>query len=130
VRLLWIVLVSSISTAAYADNASVNLSIPGMPQSYQSDRFRAGDLDCSNAIGSATQLEFGVTGIVEKNDMFSNDEMGDVGVYARIIIPLGDRVRSRVDCSKLYELELRKKELEVQKLEQELQQLRTLQFEN
>jgi hypothetical protein len=130
VRLLWIVLVSSISTAAYADNASVNLSIPGMPQSYQSDRFRAGDLDCSNAIGSATQLEFGVTGIVEKNDMFSNDEMGDVGVYARIIIPLGDRVRSRVDCSKLYELELRKKELEVQKLEQELQQLRALQFEN
>ena len=129
-RLLWIVLVSSISTAAYADNASVNLSIPGMPQSYQSDRFRAGDLDCSNAIGSATQLEFGVTGIVEKNDMFSNDEMGDVGVYARIIIPLGDRVRSRVDCSKLYELELRKKELEVQKLEQELQQLRALQFEN
>ena len=129
-RLLWIVLVSSISTAAYADNASVNLSIPGMPQSYQSDRFRAGDLDCSNAIGSATQLEFGVTGIVEKNDMFSNDEIGDVGVYARIIIPLGDRVRSRVDCSKLYELELRKKELEVQKLEQELQQLRALQFEN
>ena len=129
-RLLWIVLVSSISTAAYADNASVNLSIPGMPQNYQSDRFRAGDLDCSNAIGSATQLEFGVTGIIEKNDMFSNDEMGDVGVYARIIIPLGDRVRSRVDCSKLYELELRKKELEVQKLEQELQQLRALQFEN
>lgn len=129
-KFLWAVLVSSISTAAYAENASVNLSIPGMPQSYQSDRFRAGDLDCSNAIGSATQLEFGVTGIVEKNDMFSNDDVGDVGVYARIIIPLGDRVRSRVDCSKLYELELRKKELEVEKLEQELQQLRALQFEN
>jgi hypothetical protein len=130
VRFLYIAIALTISTSAYADNSSVNLSIPGMPQSYQSDRFRAGELDCSNAIGSATQLEFGVTGIVEKNNTFSSNEIGDVGVYARIVIPLGNRVKSRVDCNKLYELELKKKQLEVQKLEQELQQLRDLQFEN
>ena len=53
----------------------------------------------------------------------------DVGVYARITIPLGKRVKSRVDCNRLYDLELRKKQLEVMKLEREIQQLRELQFE-
>lgn len=108
-------------------SSSLNLAIPGSSMNYQSDQFRAGDLDCSNAIGSATQLEFGVTGIIDK-DM--GNQIGDVGVYSRIVIPLGKRVKSRIDCNKLYELELRKKQLEVQKLEQELQQLRELQFEN
>lgn len=115
-------------TPVLADaSSSLNLAIPGSPMNYQSDQFRAGDLDCSNAIGSATQLEFGVTGIIDK-DM--GNQIGDVGVYGRIIIPLGKRVKSRIDCNKLYELELKKKQLEVQKLEQELQQLRELQFEN
>jgi hypothetical protein len=95
--------------------------------SYQSDQFRAGELDCSNAIGSATQLEFGVTGIIDK-DM--GNQIGDVGVYSRITIPLGKRAKSRIDCNRLYELELKKKELEVMKLEQEIQSLRALQFEN
>jgi hypothetical protein len=119
-----------ISTKAYADSASLNLAIPGLPQNYQSDKFRAGDLDCSNAIGSATQLEFGVTGLIAKNDSFTNNEVGDVGVYSRIVIPLGRTVKNRIDCNRLYELELKKKELEVMRLEQEIQNLRQLQFEN
>lgn len=109
---------------------SINLAIPGLSQNYQSDRFRAGDLDCANAIGSATQLEFGVTGLIDKNSINGNAEVGDIGVYSRIVIPLGKKAKARIDCNKLYELELRKKELELQKLEQELQQLRELQFEN
>ena len=122
------VLFMLIGLPALADtSSSLNLAIPGSSMNYQSDQFRAGDLDCSNAIGSATQLEFGVTGIIDK-DM--GNQIGDVGVYSRIVIPLGKRVKSRIDCNKLYELELRKKQLEVQKLEQELQQLRELQFEN
>lgn len=119
-----------ISTKAYADSASLNLAIPGLPQNYQSDKFRAGDLDCSNAIGSATQLEVGVTGIIDKGDTFSSNEIGDVGVYGRIIIPLGRTVKNRIDCNRLYELELKKKELEVMRLEAEIDSLRRLQFEN
>lgn len=121
-------------TAASA-NSSLNLALPSAPGSYQSDKFRAGDLDCSNAIGSATNLELGVTGIINKgeydalNNYFNDTRTGDIGVYARITIPLGKRVQSRVDCSRLYDLELRKKQLEVMKLEQELKQLRKLQFE-
>ena len=119
-----------ISTKAYADSASLNLAIPGLPQNYQSDKFRAGDLDCSNAIGSATQLEIGVTGIIDKGVTFSSNEIGDVGVYGRIIIPLGRTVKNRIDCNRLYELELKKKELEVMRLEAEIDSLRRLQFEN
>ena len=80
-------------------------------------------------------MEFGVTGIIDKdyNDPisgFNQDTKTDVGVYARITIPLGKKPKSRVDCNRLFELELRKKQLEVRKLEQELEQLRKLQFEN
>lgn len=122
-----------LTNTSYAD--SINLSLPGAPGSYQSDKFSAGDLNCSNAIGSATNLELGVTGIIANggydsmNQYFNENRTGDVGVYARITIPLGKRVKSRVDCNRLYELELRAKQLEVQRLEAELKQLRELQFE-
>lgn len=127
---LFIIVLVLFGYPLYADTSSLNLAIPGLPQNYQSDRFRAGDLDCSNAIGSATQLEFGVTGVLNKDQGLGNVNGGDIGVYSRIVIPLGKRVKSRVDCNKLYELELKKKQLEVFKLEQELEQLKALQFEN
>ena len=123
------------TTTEFAESSSLNLSLPGAPGSYQSDKFRAGELDCMNAIGSATNLEFGVTGIIDKgrydtmNNYFNDTQTGDIGVYARITIPLGDRAKSRIDCNRLYELEIRKKVLELQKLEQEIKQLKTLQFE-
>jgi hypothetical protein len=126
-----------IASASFADSTSLNLAMPGTGGNYQSDKFRAGELDCSNAIGSATNLEFGVTGIIQSdrdtfgqmNDYFNQNSKGDVGVYARITIPLGKRNKSRINCNRLYELELRKKQLELQKLEAELKVLRELQFE-
>lgn len=122
-------------SAAYGQSSSLNLSIPTAPGSYQSDRFKSGDLDCSNAIWSATNLEFGVTGIIGKGytdplqGFVDTNRVGDIGVFARIVIPLGKKPKSRVDCNRLYELELRKKQLEVMRLEQEIQQLRVLQFQ-
>lgn len=119
------------TSPAFADSSSLNLSLPGLPGNYQSDSFRAGELDCSNAIGSATRMEMGVTGLIAReNDYGLQDSPRDVGVYARIVIPLGDKPKNRIDCNRLFELELRKKELEVMKLERELEQLRALQFEN
>lgn len=123
---------------------SLNLNIPTAPQTYASDRIRAGDLDCQNAIGSATNLEFGVVGIIEgggydpytiNNNM--NDELpqlmgpqvDDVGVYARITIPIGGP-DERINCNTLYKLELEKKRMEVMKLKQEIQNLRNLQFQD
>ena len=123
-----------IGTAVNAESSSLNLALPSTPGNYQSDKFRAGELDCSNAIGSATNLEFGVTGIISNGDYTAMNEYingpktGYVGVYARITIPLGKVARSRIDCNRLYELELQKKQLEVYKLQQEVNQLKQLQF--
>ena len=63
-RLFYILLL--IPSVAFGQ--SVNLQLPGAPQSYQSDRFRHGDMDCSNAIGSSTNLEFGVLGLIDEPD--------------------------------------------------------------
>ena len=50
----------------------------------------------------------------------------DIGVYARIVIPL-DKPRSRINCDDLYQIELTKRRLEVQKLRDELEALKNLQ---
>ena len=132
--LISLIMLLLLSTVAFAQSSSLNLSLPTAPGSYQSDRFKAGDLDCSNAIGSATNLEFGVTGIIGRGytdplSGYVDSRVGDVGVFARIIIPLGQKPKSRIDCNELYLLELRLKQLEVMRLEQEIQQLRALQFQ-
>lgn len=120
---------------AMADNSSLNLQLPSGPTSYQSDKFRAGDLDCSNAIGGATNFEIGVTGIINNAvSPFSsgdpnNPQTKDVGLYARITMPL-DAPKERINCNTLYKLELQKKRLEVLRLEQELENLKKLQATN
>ena len=128
-----------VPNTAMADNSAIGLQLPQMGQAYGQDSFRAGDLDCKNSIGGSTSLEFGVTGIIDNYESpFSggrDDSSRDIGVYARIVIPL-DGPKERINCNTLYELELRKKRLEVLKLQQELEQLRALnanggqQFEN
>jgi hypothetical protein len=126
-----------IGSTSYAESSSLNLALPSAPGNYQYDKFRAGDLDCQNAIGSATTMEFGVTGIIQKGyyndqqDYFnSGSRPGDIGVYGRIVIPLGAKPKARINCNELYILELKKKRLEVMKLEQELKRLNELSFEN
>ena len=129
-RLFYILLL--IPSVAFGQ--SVNLQMPGSPQSYQSDRFRHGDMDCSNAIGSSTNLEFGVLGLIDVPDptmLQQNYNTGgtSTGVYARIIIPL-DKPEERINCNTLYQLALERERLEVQRLKQEVANLRALQFEN
>ena len=104
-----------------------------MPQSYQTDRFRSGDMDCQSAIGSSTNVEFGVMGVINRADPYEQMVTGvgenrDVGVYARITIPIG-APQERINCNTLYKLELEKRRMEVQKLRQELLQMQSLKFE-
>lgn len=120
---------------------SLNLNLPQSPSSYQSDRFRHGDLDCSNAIGGSTNLEFGVVGLLDQQQQpydtigpgydssVFGDYQKDVGVYARITIPL-DKPKERINCNTLYQLALERERLEVQRLKAEIAELRKLQFEN
>ena len=132
-----------ISVHAWGQSSSVSMALPSSSQSYQSDRVRAGQFECTQAIGSATNLEFGVVGVLNQNDPYdtynqqnvgvypegydANGFVRDVGVYAKITIPLG-APKTRLDCNKLYQLELKARELEIRKLEQEVYNLRNLKF--
>ena len=120
---------SVISVFADSTSNSLSLSLPNSGTNYQSDSFRSGDLDCSNAIGSATNIEFGLTSIIQGGTAENSGRTGDIGIYSKITIPLGKRAKSRIDCNRLYELELQKKQLEVMKLKQEINKLRELAFE-
>jgi len=134
-RLLVTLSISLLAATAYADNSSLNLQLPSSNATYGQDSFRAGDLDCKNAIGGSTNVEFGVTGIIDNaTGPFSsedplNPESKDIGVYARIIIPL-DGPDERINCNTLYQLELRKKRIEILKLQEELNALRELNQSN
>lgn len=124
----------------FADSSSLNLNLPNMSGSYATDRIRSGQLECAQAIGGSINLEFGVVGIINQNGPFvSNtgvypegwDNEGlvkDVGVYGKINIPL-NAPKKRLDCNRLYELELEARRIEVMKLKQEIANLRALQFE-
>jgi hypothetical protein len=131
----WVFVILISVYAQDAKSQSVNLALPQSPSSYQSDRFRIGDKDCSNAIGSSTNVEFGVVGLLDQpgydivGQQSFNDYNRNVGVYARITIPL-DGPQERINCNTLYQLALERERLEVQRLKAELQQLRSLQFEN
>jgi hypothetical protein len=57
----------------------------------------------------------------------SETRVGDVGVYAKINIPIGGP-KERINCNTLYQLELEKKRMEVMKLKAEINNLRQLQF--
>ena len=114
-------------------NNSLSLQLPSSNNSYQSDKFKTGDLDCSNAIGGTINLEFGMTGIINNaTSIFNSAATGtpqskDIGVFARIIMPL-NAPKERINCNTLYLLELSKKRLEILKLETELNALRRLQL--
>ena len=135
----WVLMGVLMVGAAYAETSSLNLSLPNSGSTYGQDSIRTQDgLDCKNAIGGATQMEFGMTGIVDNyespfgdSNAYGINQTKDVGVYGRIVIPL-DAPKERINCNSLYQLELRKKRLEVLKLEEELQQLRRMNsgFEN
>ena len=129
-RILFLVLLV-FARATFADSTSnsLSLSLPNSGTNYQSDSFRSGDLDCTNAIGSATNIEFGLTSIIQGGTAENSGKTGDIGIYSKITIPLGKRAKSRIDCNRLYELELQKKQLEVMKLKQEINKLRKLAFE-
>ena len=120
-----------VASSVVAESNNLALTLPNPPMNYQSDRFRAGNLDCSNAVGGGVNLEFGVTGVVNNvGGTFSTSgnlaKGKDVGVYARVVIPL-DKPKSRINCDDLYQVELAQRRLEIQQLRNELEALKNLQ---
>ena len=122
-----------ISTHTLANSTSLNLQLPNGSSSHGTDSIRAGDLECKNSIGASTNFEIGLTGIVNnavtpligKDDPL-NPQTKQLGIYARIIIPL-DAPAERINCNTLYQLELQRRRLEVEKLRQEIELLKSMQ---
>mgnify|MGYP003109498187 FL=1 len=124
-----------LATQTVADSNSMSFSLPSISSASGSDSIRAGDLDCKNAIGGSTNFEIGMTGVINnavvpiigKKDNL-NPETKDIGLYARIIIPL-DGPKERINCNTLYQLELQRRRLEVERLKQEIEYLKMIQNE-
>lgn len=130
-------LLIAISCTTAMANSSMSLSLPSANSSFGTDSIKAGDLDCKNSIGGSTNFELGLTGVINnaiapfgigKKDA-DNPQTKDLGIYARIIIPL-DGPRERINCNTLYQLELQRRRLEIEKLRQEIEMLKNLQFDN
>jgi outer membrane receptor for monomeric catechols len=127
------VLLLLLSGVVIAESSSVSLSLPSASTGMGSDSIKAGDLDCKNSIGGSTNFELGVVGYVNNVSLLRKDidnpQTKDLGVYARIIIPL-DGPKERINCNTLYKLELQRRRLEVEKLRAEIEMLKSLQFDN
>ena len=128
----WLILLL-LSTKVIADSNSMSFSIPSISSVSGSDSIRAGDLDCKNAIGGSTNFEIGMTGVINNVIMpvigkpdEDNPQSKDIGIYARLIIPL-DAPSERINCNTLYQLELQRRRLEVERLKQEIEYLKKLQ---
>ena len=121
-----------LSTQVIADSSSMSFSIPNISSVSGSDSIRAGDLDCKNAIGGSTNFEIGMTGVINNavvpiiGKEGNNPQTKDIGLYARLIIPL-DAPNERINCNTLYQLELQRRRLEVERLKQEIEYLKLMQ---
>ena len=123
-----------------AESTSMSLSLPGASSSNGTDSVSMDQMKCSNSISGGTLFEVGMTGVINnaiapligKKDP-DNPQSKDIGLYARIIIPL-DGPAERVNCNSLYQLILQKQRLEMTKLRQEINLLKDMQtntsFEN
>lgn len=128
----WLVLLL-LSTQVIADSNSMSFSLPSISSVSGSDSIRAGDLDCKNSIGGSTNFEVGMTGVINnatvpiigKEDP-NNPQSKDIGLYARLVIPL-DGPSERINCNTLYQLELQRRRLEVERLKQEIEYLKMIQ---
>ena len=123
-----------------AESTSMSLSLPGSSSSNGTDSVSMDQMKCANSISGGTLFEVGMTGVINnaiapligKQDP-NNPQSKDIGLYARIIIPL-DGPAERVNCNSLYQLMLQKQRLEMTKLRQEINLLKEMQtntsFEN
>jgi hypothetical protein len=105
------------------DNANNPIILPSTSSSYNQNGFNlptipnvtgqdivrgSGGISCQSSVGSGgPNFDLGVIG---SNDMFDRDSMS---VYGRITVPLGKRPK-RVDCTRLYDLEISRLQMELQ----------------
>ncbi|ENM5936130.1 hypothetical protein CTB58_004023 [Vibrio mimicus] len=106
-----------------------SLSIPSatIPSGY--DRITTSDgASCESTIASDMYIQTGLMGVKVNQEYGHNTKHYDsssrlqdrdnFGIYAQIVIPIGER-KKRIDCSRLYELEIRNLKAQLLKLKLE-----------
>ena len=85
------------------------VNLPSAPSVHGQDRVNgASGMSCESAIASGgPYVDLGVIGA---QDVYARDT---AAVYGRIVVPLGKRPK-RVDCTKLYELEITRLKMELE----------------
>lgn len=98
------------STSSSFNQQGFNL--PSSPRQSGQDIIRgAGGISCQSAVGTnGPVFDMGVIGT---NDIYSRDS---AALYGRITVPLGHKPK-RIDCSKLYELEVERLKLEIKMMQ-------------
>ncbi|MEE2690061.1 MAG: hypothetical protein VX640_00850 [Pseudomonadota bacterium] len=92
-------------SSIYNQNA-VNLPAPPMPNGQDVVRGVSG-ASCQSSVGSGgPYLDLGVIG---SQDVFNRET---AALYGRVVIPIGERPK-RVDCTRLYELEIARLKMEI-----------------
>lgn len=100
--------------------------IPSSPTNVEGgDEIRARDgTSCRQGTHQGITFDSGVSGGKSGNDLSSiadkaNSQAAamanDIGLYARVIVPISSG-EPRMDCNRLYELEVQRMELELEKL--------------
>ena len=85
------------------------LSLPSAPTVHGSDIVRgAGGISCQSSVSNGGA--YFDAGLINSEDMF---DRGAMAAYGRVVIPLGKKAE-RLDCNKLYELEIRRLEMELE----------------
>jgi len=100
--------------------------IPGSPSVVEGgDSVRGRDgTTCKQGTYHSPTLDFGITAnnLDSYDDTFGNfnqnrSRSDDVGVYARVVIPLGNNKIPRVDCTQLYQLEIQRLQMELERMQ-------------
>ncbi len=111
-------MLSTCGTALADDSMNNSFQLPGVSLPSGSDEVRAADgTSCRSAIGNGgAYLDVGLIGNPNGLTGSTSSDDNATSAYGRIVIPLG-RSRKRVDCTRLYDLEVRRLELELRLME-------------
>ncbi len=109
------------------------MQMPSIQQSTSSDRVSVNGFSCEQAIASTVTGQVGVFG-ANGNDNYdsyspydrnySDRDRDEVGIYAQIQFSLG-KTPERIDCKRMYDLELRAREMEVAQLKNQIELLKS-----
>jgi hypothetical protein len=106
--------------------SQVSVQLPATNNSGARDRIVTPErFECENSLSGKAQVEYGVAASnAQTSTSFSSSVTPDAGknitVYGKLVIPIG-APKSRIDCNRLFELEVRKRELEIKLLEMQTQ---------